>query len=234
MALHDDNYTEGMYYINIIDGKLAVHAKESDNGAVSRVNKNGKTVWEIYKKSIDGNIIDIKMEDTDYGQMCNLILQDVDEKYKLTLPVKSNYFAALAKKQEYIDVNEKVMITPFSFKDKNDPNKTIAGLNISQDGEKVENYITKDNPLDGPTLSPNAKSDEKDQFKLDIVKFYKRQVDKLMDRVKAKQASEPYKETVRTTTHAEAEANRKMDNREEETPDAGIEDFEDMPWDNQF
>lgn len=184
MALKDDEY-EGVMYLNIYQGKIAVVAKEGDEGAVPRVNKNGKTVYEIPKKSVEGELYNITIEDTDYGQMCYMHLQDMDEKYKLAFPVKGDYFSSLAKKQQNIDVNSRMTISPYSFTDKDNPNRTISGLNIYQNGNKVENFITKDNPLDGPRLSDKPNADEKDQFKLDIVRFYKKQVNAFMERLKA-------------------------------------------------
>lgn len=219
MALTADNNDERIIYLNIFSGKIARSAKPDEPGAEKRINKKEKEVWEVFYKSVDGNLVEMKIEDTDFGQMCSMILQDVDVKYKLTFPVKGDYFGSLAKKAHNIDVDSKMTITPYSFADKDKPLRTIAGLNIYQNGNKVENFITKDNPMDGPRLAPNHTIDEKDQFKLDIVRFYKKQVEPLMEVLKLKKPIPPQ--------HSPAPSPEPVTTAE----DAG-DDFDDMPWDD--
>jgi hypothetical protein len=51
-----------------------------------------------------------------------------------------------------IDLSKEIRFMPWAMKDKNDPTKTITGITMYQDGEKLAPYYTKEDPKGLPQM----------------------------------------------------------------------------------
>ena len=144
-------------FCTIVNGKFAVKSEEGAKGAVSRFSKNkNMDVWEISFPDATGTIIDMRIEDSDYGEQLKLTLKDAADKYVgINIPVKSNYFDAFCGKLQNADLKKQLMLVPFSFEDKMKANKIVSGMNVIQGGKKLDYYYSKTNPRNKP-LPPKA------------------------------------------------------------------------------
>lgn len=137
-------------YLNIMFGKLVQSVNASTEGAVERENKNGKKVYELLHDKLKGVVTDVTIDDSsDYGDQFIFTVKDGSDTFFVKFNVYSAYGRSFLMKMLNIDFDEQVAIAPYSFED---GDKTITGITFYQDGEKVENKWTKDNPGKMPEL----------------------------------------------------------------------------------
>ena len=118
---------------------------------VSRVNKNGDTVYELHYDFIEGRIIDARIESHEsYGKFINLKLTDGKETVSLSMGFDSSYGRHFIFRIPNFDLRSSVKIKPYSFND--DTGKTRIGLVIYQNGLKIPSAYTKDEPNGLPQL----------------------------------------------------------------------------------
>lgn len=180
MGLNQDNYQKKTY-ANIFSGKISVQAKEGEEGAVSRTNKNNKTVWEKHYPSITGILESIEVRKNEYLKAYEYVvhLSDVGEHYYLSIPVDSKYGDTFAKKVPNLKFGIEVTVKPYDFTDKE--NKKRAGINLLQSGwpeDKVPYFFTKENPAGMPWLDEQVDEEEYKIFKLQLGKFLREAVAK--------------------------------------------------------
>ena len=136
------NY-EGGKYITIYNGKLTQRVQEDTQGAVSRVNKNNKTVFEKYYDAFTGKLVGIKTQEGEYGKNWLFSFKDKEDVYNLQLGYSNNYAVNLIKMLPNVDLSKEMKVSPKSeVKD----GKTQTTLFINQDGKPVKHAYTKDNP----------------------------------------------------------------------------------------
>jgi hypothetical protein len=166
-------------YVSIVGGKLSVRAKEGDEGAVSRVNKNNETVWEKLYPSIEGMLQNLECyKNEKSGWQYIITLDDVGEIYKITIPCESKYGDNLACKIGNLKKGEIYNIRPYDFEDreqKNSAGKPLrqTGLSISRGQEKIQLYITKDNPQGRPASTGKLDEEDYKVFMIQVRKFYR-------------------------------------------------------------
>lgn len=142
------NSTNAIYY-SISDGKVCRQFKEPTASSKTRVNKNGKTVHEEFYDFIDGTITSITTKDTEYGKFWMVTIKDEGQSQILQFNYSSGYANAFLKCLPNIDLNSKVKIIP-SLKTEGDKKKTA--LFITQHGQPVKWYYTKEHPNGLPEL----------------------------------------------------------------------------------
>jgi hypothetical protein len=133
-------------FLNVYDGKFAVQVKDPVEGSVMRVNKNGRTVHELYYDSLTNCILisaSIVSDDV-VGQKIVLDLLSEGEIYNLSVPLESRYAKSLMWKLPFIDLDakNKFALTPFSFE--NEEGKRQTGFSITQGAEKIQSGYTKE------------------------------------------------------------------------------------------
>lgn len=171
MGLSNSN-SERKVFVNIINGKLTTKSNKDNPLAVSRENKNKETVWEVYHDKLTGVIVNMEVNKNDFGKQLEIEIDDVGERYLLTIPVESKYFDSFCSKIGNAKQGEEITIAPYSFQPKDRDNK-MTGINLYQNGVKLEYYFSKENPK-GKPFPAQDKLDEDDwkMFKLQERKFY--------------------------------------------------------------
>jgi hypothetical protein len=137
-------------YISIVGGRFCVRVQEGSEGAISRVNKLGKTVFEKYYDSFTGRLINIKVTDGAYGKQWVFGFQDNGEVYNLQLGYTNSFAKNILKILPNVDLSKVMKISP-STKVEADGTKK-SSLFINQDGVAIKHAFTKASPNGLPPM----------------------------------------------------------------------------------
>lgn len=134
-------------FLNVIGGKISRKVTKDTEGAISRVNKNGATVYELQWNSLTAKITDISVRvNEEYGDQWEITLRDVLDEYKLQIPLSGRIANGFTFRLPNVDFTQEVEIN--TFIDKND--KPV--LLLKQNGQTVKAAYTKDAPNGLPQL----------------------------------------------------------------------------------
>lgn len=161
-------------FLTISNGKICKKVPKKTAISQERVNKNGATVNEEYYKGWKGQITAISVrEHKEFGKFWNITLSDNEGDAILQMNYSSGYAAAFLKTLPNVDLRSDVVITP-NLKIEGDKKKTT--IFITQHGQPVKWYYTKDNPNGIPELK-KIKVKGKDQWDdSDIMEFLENMV----------------------------------------------------------
>jgi hypothetical protein len=140
---------EGGKYITILGGKFCVRVQQGTPGAVERVNKLNKTVYEVFYDSFTGKLVNIRTRDGEYGKSWEFDFQDGGEVYTLQLSYSNSYATNLLKILPNVDLTKEMKVQPSQ---KIEDGKTKSSLFVSQDGVTLKHAFTKDNPNGMPPM----------------------------------------------------------------------------------
>jgi hypothetical protein len=178
--------SESKIFLTIIDGKVTRKAKEGEPNAVSRINKNQVTVWEVKNDFICGILENISIEKNEnMKDRLELILsiRAGGKLYEFQVPLLDKFGQSLCARLPFLELGQWFKFTPYSFQDKTKVNKkgepkVISGMNVFTrgiDGVETKIVINKDNGPKTPEWpGESADEDEKDLWKLEMNKFYKK------------------------------------------------------------
>jgi hypothetical protein len=151
MGLNKDSGRKN--FLTIGNGKIVLqHQNPIEGVTTQRVNKNGKTVHEEIFTSVTAMIANIQSKDTTFGKVWEIELTDNSETYVLSFNYSSRYTNNFFRALPNIDLSQPVKIAPWTMADKKDSSKTVIGLSISQNGNKVPFKWDKDNPGNLPEM----------------------------------------------------------------------------------
>jgi len=139
----------GGKYFTILGGKFCLRATAETPGAVARVNKLNKTVYEIFHDSFTGKLLAIRTKDSEYGKNWEFDFQDGAEVYTLQLSYSNSYATNLLKILPNADLTKEMKIQPSQ---KVEDGKTKSSLFVSQDGVTLKHAYTKDAPNGLPPM----------------------------------------------------------------------------------
>ncbi|MHA1903892.1 MAG: hypothetical protein ACW977_07970 [Candidatus Thorarchaeota archaeon] len=138
-------------YLNVMFGKVVQKVKADTEGAISRVNKNGDTVYENHYDSFSGSLVSARIESTEkYGDFVELVMESDGDYFNVQFPVRSGYGRSFMYRLPNLEVTEEFEITPYDFE--NNEGKRVSGLNLYQNGEKILSFWTRENPGKLPEL----------------------------------------------------------------------------------
>jgi hypothetical protein len=140
---------EGGQYITILNGKFCQRVSETTPGAIQRVNKLGKTVFEKFYDNFVAKLVGIKTQDSPYGKNWVFDFQDKGEVYHLQLSYSNSFATAFLKMLPNIDVTKEMKLSP-SVKEVDGKNK--SSLFVNQDGNAIKHAYTKDAPNGMPDM----------------------------------------------------------------------------------
>lgn len=166
-------------YLTIINGKFAQKATAETPNAVARENKNKLTIYEVLYDALEGQIVGLKMESTDYGRQISVEVQSGIDKFHLAIPMESKYFDNFCYKINNVDLNKEVKLVPYSF-EPSDGKGRKTGINFYQGDVKVMHYYT----IEDPKGKPFPEGKELSESKWKIYKLQER--DWLADMIEAK------------------------------------------------
>lgn len=142
----------GRIYVNIFDKFFTIPAKEGEEGAVMRENKNKKIVYEKHFNTLEGVIIKkIEKKVFDNRAMWEVTLDEVGETYVLTLPYSGRITSGFLFRLPNIDFSSLITLSLFE----KDGKKFIV---VYQDGKTVPAAYSKDNPNGLPPLEKTKKN----------------------------------------------------------------------------
>lgn len=141
---------EGGKYITILGGKFCVRVSAETPGAVERVNKEGRTVHEVFYDSFTGKLINIrKRTEGKYGPQFEFDFRDGGEVYTLQLSASNSYATNLLKILPNADLTQEMKVQPSQ---KIEDGKTKSSLFVSQNGNTLKHAYTKENPNGMPPM----------------------------------------------------------------------------------
>lgn len=174
-------------YLSIVGGNMVEKSDKDNPEAIKRTFKDddGNVVvkYDIRHKDLTGHIVEMKFEDSKYGEQFFVVLQSGDEKAKLTMPSASNYFSDFAQRLPDVDLSKEVVLNAYDME--KDNGKRNKGINIKQDGETVSNayWDGKKNLHGFPSVSKEDTKDyDSDDWKMHFIqvkKFLKKNVEKM-------------------------------------------------------
>jgi hypothetical protein len=137
-------------YISIVGGRFCIRVQEGSEGAISRVNKLGKTVWEKYYDNFTGKLVGIKTTDGTYGKQWVFSFQDAGEVYNLQLGYNNSFAKNIIKMLPNADLTKEMKVQPQTKVD--DKGVKKSSVFINQDGVSLKHAYTKDNPNGLPQM----------------------------------------------------------------------------------
>lgn len=140
---------EGGNFITILNGKFCQRVPDGTAGAVSRINKLNKTVFEKFYDSFTAKLINIKTQDGAYGKNWLFVFKDNGEVYNLQLSYSNSFATQFLKMLPNIDLTKEMKLSP-SVKEVDGKNK--SSLFVNQDNQPIKHAFTKDNPNGMPDL----------------------------------------------------------------------------------
>ncbi len=140
---------EAGQFITILAGKFCQRVPEGTPGAIKRVNKMGKTVYEKFYDNFTGKLIDIKTQDGEYGKSWIFSFKDKEEIYNLQLSYSNSFATAFLKMLPNADLSKEMKVSP-STKEVDGKNK--SSLFINQDGVALKHAYTREKPNGMPDM----------------------------------------------------------------------------------
>lgn len=144
----NQSQSESVIFLQIANGKIVRQVKSAQEGSVSRVNKLGREVHELFYDSITGVITDVITRESEYGKSWVVSIKS-DKLYKLEFNYSSGYATTFLKALPNVSFGSNVTLSPKLIID-GDKKKSV--LFISQDGKGLKHFFTKDNPNGLPDL----------------------------------------------------------------------------------
>lgn len=161
-------------YLTIGNGQICKKVMKPTPLSKERVNKKGATVHEEYYKGWKGKITGIAVRDhAEYGKFWNVTLTDDDGDAILQMNYSSGYSQAFLKILPNIDLTADVNIVP-DQREVNGKKKTT--LFITQHGQPVKWYYTKDDPKGLPELKSIKIKGKMTYDDSDILEFLEKMV----------------------------------------------------------
>jgi hypothetical protein len=136
-------------FLSISNGKLVRSFKEKTEGAVSRVNKAGREVYEMFYDSLEGTITGVGTKESDYGKFLVVQVESNGVNYQLEMNFSSGYSASFLKTLPNVKLSDRVQITP-KLTIEGDKKKSVCFLN--QNGSGLKWAFTRENPNGMPDL----------------------------------------------------------------------------------
>lgn len=143
------------------DGTLRLTVPEGTEGAKKREyeTSDGKvgSKWELTFKSLAGKITNIQKYEGDYGTNLLVTLSYEGGSDTISFNTATPFGEDFMKKLPNINLDEYVVITPYSFVDEN--GKTRKGVTVTQGDVKLTNYFYDAEKKENIHGYPNPKGD---------------------------------------------------------------------------
>ena len=188
MARGTNDQQTGVIYLRIADGKIIETVEAGSEGAVKRTTKpsdehpQGREVWERRDGYVDGVITSMFHTEREYKgeKITELVirLRDKDEHYSLKVNKGNRYWVGIMSRLPNVNLQRPVRFSPYDFEGKDDATggkRQVIGINLFQNGEKIDPAWSKTNPGDlpqGKQVRVNGKDvwdfEERDNYLLKV------------------------------------------------------------------
>lgn len=149
MGLTNQSQGGSKVFLSISNGKLVRSFKEKTDGAVSRVNKAGREVYEMFYDSLEGTITGVDTKDGEYGKFLIIKVESNGVNYQLETNYSSGYSSSFLKTLPNVKLDQRVAITP-KLTIEGDKKKSVIFLN--QNGG-IKWFFSRENPNGMPDLT---------------------------------------------------------------------------------
>ena len=163
MARGTNDQQTGVIFLRIADGKIIETVDAGTEGAVKRTTKpsdehpQGREVWERRDGYVDGVITSMFHTEREYKgdkiTELTIRLRDVDEHYSLKVNKGNRYWVGIMSRLPNVNFQKPIRFAPYDFEGKDDATggkRQVIGINLYQNGEKVDPAWSKTNPGDLP------------------------------------------------------------------------------------
>ena len=133
MPAVEDDY-KGVPFLSIVGGVFTKKVDASTPEAKSRVNKLGKTVYEVSYPAWRGVVKGWKIVDSDYGKTLHVNFDDV------TVSLSGKSQSEFIKKFAGAQKDQEITIRPYDFV--TDDGQRKSGLTITQGEEKLKDFFS--------------------------------------------------------------------------------------------
>lgn len=139
-------------YLSVADGNLVRQHKQATERTTERITKTGKLVFEEKFKDLTAKLVNLNTRENDYGKQWQLTFADGADTYIVSLPYSSRYASSFLKALPNVNIGKELRLMPWAMKDKLDATKTITGITLYQDGNKIAPAYTKEEPNGLPQM----------------------------------------------------------------------------------
>lgn len=168
-------------YLSVADGKITQNVPEGTPGAISRINANNKTVFELKHDYVSGIVTGIRIKENDFNgkKMKSWVLDliDGDDSYSLEMPYDSSWamtmFNAFANPE--IDFTRPLKFNPWQ-KEEGGKKKRCLYVNQGENRDSIQWMFTKDEPNGLPPLVETMLKGEKVWDNYDRMQFVEKLV----------------------------------------------------------
>lgn len=172
MGFQNEN-SGSVTWAKIANGKVILTSKAEMQGYVSRTNKVGNVVWELFYDSFSGKLTNVRSEEGMYGTQWFFEFDDEGSTIIVTTGYDNRYARTLINRllNKAIDYNNPITLKPYSFI--TDDERKMSGVNVFQFGKKL-------NPRFLPEELPKA---QEVKVKKQITYNYSEQMDFLEEKI---------------------------------------------------
>lgn len=147
MSFGDNDYRK---YFTIYNGKFSINVPKGTPGSVTRINKVGREVSEIYKDFFVGKLVNIRTKTSEkYGKSWEFDLRDSGDVWTLQLSYSNSSAKNLIKILPNADLAQEMKI---QISMKMVENKPKTSIFVSQNGVTLKHKYTRTNPNGMPDL----------------------------------------------------------------------------------
>lgn len=179
-------------YLSVADGNLVRQHKQATAQTTERITKTGKLVFEERFKDLTAKLDNISTRENEYGKQWQLRFQDGGDYYVVSLPYSSRYASSFLKALPNLDLNNEVRFMPWAMKDKNDATKTITGITLYQNGEKLAPYYTKEDPKGLPQMVKIKVKGKEQWDDSDMMSYLENMALNLFEQVNVEESTAPH------------------------------------------
>ena len=147
--IENDNIgNQSFHYISIVDSKFREATTTDNPKAVKRTDKNGNEKFELVFSAIEGYITEINFTVNDYGENCEVLLEDKDEKSLIQINSKSHIFRSFAKRLPNLDPKLTTKISVFTGKN------GYAAISVRQNDKTIDDAFKQDDNFPEGAIIP--------------------------------------------------------------------------------
>lgn len=166
-------------YLSVVEGKIIQKVDKDTPGAISYEKEDKSVIYQLKHTYIEGFLTAINVTEKEFNgkkiKQWNLDIQDGAANYQLQMSYSSGYASSMLKAllSPEMDFNLPVKLTPWA---KVVNNKKKTSVYVSQNGEDIKWYFTKDEPNGLPPMKQVEYKGELKWDDYDMMQFFEAQV----------------------------------------------------------
>lgn len=166
-------------YLSVAEGKIIQKVDKDTPGAISYEKEDKSVIYQLKHTYIEGFLTDINVTEKEFNgkkiKQWNLDIEDSGTNYQLQMSYSSGYASSMLKAllSPEMDFNLPVKLTPWA---KVVNNKKKTSVYVSQNGEDIKWYFTKDEPNGLPPMKQVEYKGELKWDDFDMMTWFEAQV----------------------------------------------------------